>query len=429
MDATMRAEIVEKGLGSLERSVSSGLQDVSYEVQNVSEGIAALKADFNWAMGEVIWQFEQQNRTLQGILNVLQAPLGTAAKELRLRAEDAYRNGWYEEALRDFQVSAEKNYQDFSVHRSLGNIFLYHLVDLDRALLSFQKAAKYARPRDTRQTAEAEYFVGLVYGLQQKLTLALQHMEQAFTLDPSFFDAFYMHACLAALLGKTRAALSSLEKAIAGDARYHARAWSDECFSKIQSPIRQLLEHLAREKRRVAEQAYSQLEGMAKTFYLMPELHAEWDTVHGELDSLTQWLARRTFVMDDQVWRQAEVTFKASRTNALHQLENELRKQKGKYEAMRLDIKQPNRARQGFVFILSGLVGTMFILLGRPSQILGWTLFGFIGAPFIVAGVGQIIHHNRLKSVLQRFEEVISRLRHDHDRVLDLDLQSKGASI
>ena len=90
-------------------------------------------------MGDAIWKLEAQSSMLASILPPLQSPLDTQAKELRHRAEDAYWNGWYVEALADFLESEKRNYQDFTVHRSIGNIYLYHLIDLPKALDIFKK--------------------------------------------------------------------------------------------------------------------------------------------------------------------------------------------------------------------------------------------------------------------------------------------------
>src|ERR1039457_5197016 len=113
---------VAQGLGSLEDRLASGMGDLSYDLRDVSGGIDNLRADFHILLGDVVWKLEMQTTVLNDILRTLQAPLDTASKELRARAEDAYKNGWYEEALADFLRSEEKNYQDFMVHRSIGNI-------------------------------------------------------------------------------------------------------------------------------------------------------------------------------------------------------------------------------------------------------------------------------------------------------------------
>lgn len=183
-----RDTAMAEGLGSLENRLASGVDDLRYELQDVSAGIDGLRADFHILMGDVAWKLEIQTSVLNSLLRTLQAPLDTASKELRSRAEDAYRNGWYEEGLADFLQSEQKNYQDFAVHRSIGNIYLYHLVDLSKAVEYFQKAAKYARPRDVRQAAEAEFFVGIAFGLQQNYESALNHMREATSLNENFFE-------------------------------------------------------------------------------------------------------------------------------------------------------------------------------------------------------------------------------------------------
>ena len=191
--------------------MADGVADLRYEIADVSAGIDHLRADFNVMMGDVALKLELQGNTLADMLRTLQAPLDTAARELRARAEDAYRNGWYEEALGDFLQSEGKNYQDFSVHRSIGNICLYHLVDLPKASEYFTKAAKYARPRDPRQAAEAEFFAGITCGLQQKHEEGLRRLAEAVNLNPSFPEAHYMHASFAGLLGRAATAVAGIE--------------------------------------------------------------------------------------------------------------------------------------------------------------------------------------------------------------------------
>jgi tetratricopeptide (TPR) repeat protein len=187
-----RDTAVVQGLGSLENCLASGFDDLRYELHDVSAGIEGVRADFHILMGDIVWKLEIQTTVLNSILRTLQAPLDTASKELRARAEDAYRIGWYEESLADFLQSEQKNYQDFSVHRSIGNIYLYHIVDLPKAVEYFQKATKYAKPRDSKQAAEAEFFAGVACGLQQDYESALKHMQEATSVNENFFEA---HIC------------------------------------------------------------------------------------------------------------------------------------------------------------------------------------------------------------------------------------------
>ena len=262
---SLMATNMSRGVEGLSTSLEFGF-DV------LAEGIDKLNADFNLMMGDVIWKLETQNHTLASILKTLQAPLDTQAKELRFRAEDAYQNGWYEESLGDFLESERKNYQDFAVHRSIGNIYLYHLIDLRKAREYFQKAAKYARPRDARQAAEAEYFAGFVCGLEHNFKDASAHMLEATALNPNFHDAFYMNAVFASMLGDATAATIYLDLAIKGDSRYHERAKTAQVFDSVRPQIDSLLDRLMRQIRNEAAQAKRSIDNLStRCTPLLPE--------------------------------------------------------------------------------------------------------------------------------------------------------------
>jgi ElaB/YqjD/DUF883 family membrane-anchored ribosome-binding protein len=248
--------------GDMSRGIGALANNIEFGFDRLAGGIDQLNADFNLMMGDVIWKLEVQNDTLASILRILQAPLDTQAKELRFRAEDAYQNGWHEEALSDFLESERKNYQDFAVHRSIGNIYFYHLIDLPKALEYFQRAAKYARPRDARQAAEAEYFAGVVCSIQHDFKDALAHMSQATALNPNFYDAFYMHAGFAAMLDDAATATRSLKTAIRGDARYHERAKTAQIFDRVRPLIQNLLDKLMQEISGKAKKAKRSIENL-----------------------------------------------------------------------------------------------------------------------------------------------------------------------
>jgi len=263
-------------LNALSRDISHGMgalaNSIDFGFDKLANGIDNLNADFNVMMGDVIWKLEVQNDTLTSILRTLQSPLDTQAKELRYRAEDSYQNGWYQEALNDFLESERKNYQDFAVHRSIGNIYLYHQIDLPKALEYFGKASKYAKPRDARQAAEAEYFAGVVCSIQHQFHEAAKYMCNAIELNRKFYDAWYMHAGFAAMLGDAVNAANSLESAIRGDARYHERAKTAKIFDKVRPQIQSLLDRLMQEIRDGTMQAKSSIEYLReRCSNLLPE--------------------------------------------------------------------------------------------------------------------------------------------------------------
>ena len=82
--------------------IADELSEISSGLSDISGGIEEIQSTLDWGFSEVIWQLELQTEVIKNILKVIQAPLDTQAKELKKRAEEAYRNGWIEDTLEDF---------------------------------------------------------------------------------------------------------------------------------------------------------------------------------------------------------------------------------------------------------------------------------------------------------------------------------------
>ena len=242
---------IESGLGALGALERYGANEppckIEFGYEQLAGGLDRLNADFNFLLGDVIWKLEMHEETLSNLLHEIRlAEFEREARAYRSRAEKAYLNGWYEEALSDYLEAEKRNYPDFGVLRSIANICLYHLINLTESLEYFRKAAKYSRPSDARQSAEAHYFAGVVCAIQQQFDEGLEHLNEAIALNPGLFEAHYQKACLAAMLCQREAAVGSLEHAIKGDPRYYERARTDEAFDPVRSEVQALLDRLMR---------------------------------------------------------------------------------------------------------------------------------------------------------------------------------------
>jgi WD40 repeat protein len=238
---------LESGLGALGAGMSYGSSDYSIEFgfEQFAGGIDRLNADFNLLLGDVIWKIEMHEEALSNILHEIRlAEFEREARAYRSRAEKAYLNGWYDEALADFLEAEQRNYPDFAVLRSIANICLYHSIHLAKSLEYFRRAAKYSRPNDARQSAEAHYFAGVVCAIQQQFKEGLEHLGEAIALNPDLFEAHYQKACLAAILNESDEAVASLDLAIRGDPRYYERAKGDEVFDSVRPHVQALLDRL-----------------------------------------------------------------------------------------------------------------------------------------------------------------------------------------
>jgi uncharacterized protein with WD repeat/tetratricopeptide (TPR) repeat protein len=240
---------LDSGFGAIDARLARVASDsncsIELSFERLAGGLDRLNADFNLLFGDIVWKLEMREEALNNILQEIRlAEFEREARAYRNRAEKAYLNCWYEEALGDFLEAEKRNYPDFSVHRSIASIFLYHLIDLPRSLEYFSKAAKYARPTDARQSAEAHYFAGVVCAIQQRLDEGVEHVREAVALNPGLYEAHYQQACMSALLGDGGGALESLESAIDGDPRYYERARTDQIFDSIRPQVQSLLDQL-----------------------------------------------------------------------------------------------------------------------------------------------------------------------------------------
>jgi WD40 repeat protein len=239
------AVALEAGLGALGEKIARASTEniVAIEIENPA--IDKLNADFNLLLGDSAWKLEMRQEAIRSILEEIRlAEFEREARAFRSRAERAYFNGWHEEALADFLEAEKRNYPDFSIHRSIANIYLYHITDLAKAEEYFCKAAKYARPSDARQAAEAHYFAGVVCLIEKKIGEAMDHFREATLLNPSLFEAHYQRACLSAVAGDDDEAIRELESAILGDARYFERARQEAAFEKMRPRVQTLLDGL-----------------------------------------------------------------------------------------------------------------------------------------------------------------------------------------
>lgn len=235
--------------------VQNGFGATARQMDKLGAGVQALQASFDWWMGHMVWKLETQSDTLKGILDTLQAPLDAQAKELRRRAEFAYQQGWYEESLNDFLESERKNYQDFSIHFSIGNIHLYQQQppNLAAARDYYLKAGKYATPKSAYHAALGYMYAGFVSYMLRNDAAAVEYGRRAVTLDPTLAEAWYNLAKFAAAAGKGEIVASALEQAITRDQNYAVKARVDPDFARAETAVQALLQRLTADVRRKAE--------------------------------------------------------------------------------------------------------------------------------------------------------------------------------
>ena len=135
--------------------INAGVDNIAYGIERVEQGIYGLQAAFEWGISEVVWQLEQNRKVLKSIEEGIWSPFDAKAINRKRQAQEAYEYGWIDEAEEYFLESEKIVKTDFSVHISLGMIYLFKKIDKRKALSYFEKAIKYARPKSPYYTSYA----------------------------------------------------------------------------------------------------------------------------------------------------------------------------------------------------------------------------------------------------------------------------------
>jgi tetratricopeptide (TPR) repeat protein len=242
------AEDVPTAIGQIKQKIDyqpvDG-QEQTDDLNFISEGIAGLQSVYDIAMEKVLWKLQMRLEPLNKILMDLRSPeLENEAKTFRQRAEEAYINSWYEEALDDFLKAENRNPRDFSVLRSIATIYLYEKLNYDKALEYYERCAKFAEPYSKTYTAEVLMLAGWVCYLQRDDSTAITNVQNALQMNPRLTEAYYTHAKFIAASDNTQIAILSLEKAILVDVHYWTKAKNDRDFDSIQSDLQNLPDRL-----------------------------------------------------------------------------------------------------------------------------------------------------------------------------------------
>lgn len=224
--------------------IQEGLGQLNVDLENIEQGLKDLKSTFEWGISEIVWQFEQNRMEMKEILEVLMAPLNFQAKERRRRAEEAYVNGWIEDAEFEFNESEKLNRYDFSIHISLGLIHLFHKTDKKEALKNFENAIKYARPKSNYYTSFALLHKSIIMFDLGDTHEAEKCTDEAINLSPDFIEAYYQNAQYNAQLKNIEKSLIYLKHVITEQPLYCLKVNSDPLFDPIRKDVNDLMNKL-----------------------------------------------------------------------------------------------------------------------------------------------------------------------------------------
>ncbi|HRY36519.1 MAG TPA: hypothetical protein P5230_01395 [Candidatus Magasanikbacteria bacterium] len=256
---------VLSSLSFLQEDINNGFSNISDKLEDISDAIGNLGASFNWGVDRLVWHLSDIKKTIQ-------MPIDNKALNYRMRGINAYQNGWFDEALKEF-IQANSYYEyDFITHQYLGDLYLYYKKDLNRALEHFRRAAKYSMVKNAsvehkKISSWAELHIGLVFYKKNDFEEAAQAAYRAATKNPSP-EAMYQIGHYMSLTKqkdeRLKNILSAFEQAIREDPVYFLKIDMDHNLFerdlyKIRNEMKALKESLFREEREKAWQKISKL--------------------------------------------------------------------------------------------------------------------------------------------------------------------------
>jgi len=349
-------------IASQER-VAEGIDKVAYGIEQVKEGMYGLQAAFEFGISEVVWQIEQNRHVLKSILEILSAPLDTQAKELRKRAEEAYANGWFEDALEDFLESEKKNRYDFSIHISIGMIYLFQKVDKEKSLKYFDKAIKYSLPKSHYHTSFSLLYKALIKRDAGLIEEAEKYTDEAVALSPDFAEVLYQNAQYNALLNKPEKVVSLLKKVIELDVNYCEKTINESDFRKIKSNVDYLFRELRDKQGKNARNRYAviskKIDALNNLIHEISqqetiEVHdKEMKAVQKRIVELMQRNSYRDYLEANALINKLSMLFEKLNTDIKSQINKKIRG----YESRIYNIKASHDK-----YDYGGIIGTIIVL-------------------------------------------------------------------
>lgn len=274
---------------SLEREFGSGFdalnQTLEWGLSDIATAVEDLRAEFSYGISLVLAQLEVQNRTLNNILETLEAIHESVITPVQTRAQEFFREGYQLLARNllfesvDYLNRGLSEYDvDFLAHYHLGLLYLYGQdgnespVELPRAVHHLRLSARYANSMRSQmedanryerdalfQASIACYAIagelrrtGDFEASSNELRAALDFACSSIEVDPANADAHYHIAKYHALLNHPEAMQMAIRDASVLDYRVALKASFDDDFEDVREAYIDVMNDLRLELREVA---------------------------------------------------------------------------------------------------------------------------------------------------------------------------------
>lgn len=260
-------------LGSMSSSMTRGFDRLSFDICDLSDGIAELNATFQWGFSEVLTKLGGLNDSLRELIKIAKTPAQTWAYEQFEIARDAFRRELYDDATQYLSraINGHGDHTGYNIeyrfHFLLGTIrigsfknYSEQIVDPMQAEHAFLNAARYAKHDQPKEAARSYLGAGWAAYCQGNMRDAERHTRDAIALDDSLAEAHFQLAKIQIHGGNPETALCSLRTAITLDRGYTLKACTDGDFTRYQQKVDSLLETFRQKAKQTAQQSIYQIE-------------------------------------------------------------------------------------------------------------------------------------------------------------------------
>jgi len=238
--------------------LSNKFDELIYEqregFQAVASGLTDIASAVEWGFSELSWQVQQQTDVLQDISRKMDIPSQIQATEWRRMAEELRARGDYNKALEFFQKALESNPLDYQIYIGLGRTYLC-LSQFDEAGECFLNSLRHAPQKgDFDYKSYSFRLVARTKYCGLDIDSAISYAEQAVSLSPNYWKAYYDLAQYCAVRGDLSKSAEALHKAIEAEKLYFPMAESERDFA----PVRNVLVDMRNEAKATANQAIAE---------------------------------------------------------------------------------------------------------------------------------------------------------------------------
>ena len=211
---------VSDRLADLQQVTETGFDRFSEDSRTIEDRLSELTSAFEWGFNAVVWQLQQQNKTLKRINLTLRTPTAAQANEWREIAEDLSNRGSLVQAKEFYNKALSAYPLDYRSYLGLAATYL-KMNEFDQAKDILEKSLPHAPSEQGFDWKSHSYrLLGHIEACHEKYQDASRLLRLAINLSPKSVEAQYDNALYCAHTGDHASVSSSLASAIEGSPMY-----------------------------------------------------------------------------------------------------------------------------------------------------------------------------------------------------------------